>query len=233
MALIRDDLGQRAFLIEPIKFSPTEGTGEVPQPTQLLDVTQLVELAAVGSVNTVLLLLPSGRIEVKQVLLEGLAQLEESNLSATARALLPMLLGALAGRRSRDDLSTAIQRIRADLRSLDGVLATVQHSLDEAVTPLTSGSDANAWWRARERQIQAAENDGDDDHGLSLWVDAFTEALAAGEAAVCLQIIDFGNQRSPELAGAMSPIITAVGSDFHDAAPGALDLLLAESLVTP
>ena len=49
---------------------------------------------------------------------------------------------------------------------------------------------------------------------------------------MCLQIIDFGNQRSPELAGAMSPIITAVGSDFHDAAPGALDLLLAESLVT-
>ena len=95
--------------IEPIKFSPTEGTGEVPQPTQRLDVTQLVELAAVSSVNTVLLLLPSGRIEVKQVLLEGLAQLEESNLSATARALLPMLLGALAGRRSRDDLSTAIQ----------------------------------------------------------------------------------------------------------------------------
>lgn len=92
--------------IEPIKFSPTEGTGEVPQPTQRLDVTQLVELAAVSSVNTVLLLLPSGRIEVKQVLLEGLAQLEESNLSATARALLPMLLGALAGRRSRDDLST-------------------------------------------------------------------------------------------------------------------------------
>lgn len=57
--------------IEPIKFSPTEGTGEVPQPTQRLDVTQLVELAAVSSVNTVLLLLPSGRIEVKQVLLEG------------------------------------------------------------------------------------------------------------------------------------------------------------------
>lgn len=112
------------------------------------------------------------------------------------------------------------------------MLVTVQHRLDEAVTPLTSGSDANAWWRARERQIEAAENDGDDDHGLSLWVDAFTEALAAGEAAVCLQIIDFGNQRSPELAGAMSPIITAVGSDFHDAAPGALDLLLAESLVT-
>lgn len=107
--------------IEPIKFSPTEGTGEVPQPTQRLDVTQLVELAAVSSVNTVLLLLPSGRIEVKQVLLEGLAQLEESNLSATARALLRMLLGALAGRRSRDDLSTAIQRIRADLRSLDAV----------------------------------------------------------------------------------------------------------------
>lgn len=55
MALIRDDLGQRAVLIEPIKFSPREVTGEVPQPTQRLDVTQLVELAAVISVNTVLL----------------------------------------------------------------------------------------------------------------------------------------------------------------------------------
>jgi tetratricopeptide (TPR) repeat protein len=173
---------------------------------------------------------PGRRLDVKQVLLDGLARLDTADLSASARSVLPALLGALPKRRSRTDLSAAIQRIRADLHSLDDVLAAVQESLDEAVASLTAGSEVDAWWCERQRRIEAAERDGDAGDGLPLWIDAFTEALAAGEVASCLEIIGFRQQRSPELAEALRAIVTTDAGELDDGAFAALDLLFAESV---
>ena len=173
---------------------------------------------------------PSGRFDLKDVLLQELGQLENSNLSVTVRSLLPDLLGALPKRRGRADLQVAIKSIRADLQSLDAVLDSLQQRLQEAALTLTSDSEPETWWQARRHQIEQAEDDGRRDRALSLWVDAFTEAMAVGALATCVEIVGFGHERHPQLADAMAATLHA-GSDGQGALAG-LDVLLAESSAT-